>query len=222
MVWIENLRTHLGSLASRFYGDPSAAMTVVGVTGTSGKTSVVAFTRQLWDSLGYDAASLGTIGVVSRHRNTYGSLTTPDPVALHRALSELASEGVTHLALEASSHGLDQHRLDGVRIAAAAFTNLSRDHMDYHPTIEHYLAAKLRLFTELSRKGAPAVIAADHEHSATVIAAARAHKLDVVTVGRRGEAVRLVDAEIDGFGQVMTIEQLGSAAELVRLLTVAP
>lgn len=199
-----NPRRALALAAAAFY--PRQPQTIAAVTGTSGKTSVAAFTRQLWDSLGHDAASLGTIGIVSRHRNVYGSLTTPDPVALHRALDELAGDGVTHLALEASSHGLDQHRLDGVRIAAAAFTNLSRDHMDYHPTVEHYLAAKLRLFTDLAPEGAPAVIAADHEHSAAVIAAARARKLDVMTVGRRGEGIRLVDATIDGFGQTMTVE----------------
>jgi UDP-N-acetylmuramoyl-L-alanyl-D-glutamate--2,6-diaminopimelate ligase len=207
-----NPRRALALAAAAFY--PRQPQTIAAVTGTSGKTSVAAFTRQLWDSLGRDAASLGTIGIVSRHRNVYGSLTTPDPVALHRALDELAGEGVTHLALEASSHGLDQHRLDGVRIAAAAFTNLSRDHMDYHPTVEHYLAAKLRLFTDLAPAGAPAVIAADHEHSAAVIAAARARKLDVITVGRKGEGIRLVDAAIDGFGQKMTIEHRGQPHRL--------
>jgi len=207
-----NPRRALALAAAAFY--PRQPQTVAAVTGTSGKTSVAAFTRQLWESLGQDAASLGTIGIVSRHRNVYGSLTTPDPVALHRALDELAGEGVTHLALEASSHGLDQHRLDGVRVTAAAFTNLSRDHMDYHPTVEHYLAAKLRLFTDLAPEGGPAVIAADHEHSAAVIAAARARKLDVMTVGRHGEGIRLVDAAIDGFGQRMTIEHRGQTHRL--------
>jgi len=212
VIVTSNPRRALALAAAAFY--PRQPQTVAAVTGTSGKTSVAAFTRQLWESLGHDAASLGTIGIVSRHRNVYGSLTTPDPVALHRELDELAGEGVTHLALEASSHGLDQHRLDGVRIAAAAFTNLSRDHMDYHPTIEHYLAAKLRLFTDLSHEGAPAVIAADHEHSAAVIAAARARKLDVMTVGRQGEGIRLVDVAIDGFGQKMTIEHHGQICRL--------
>jgi UDP-N-acetylmuramoyl-L-alanyl-D-glutamate--2,6-diaminopimelate ligase len=207
-----NPRRALAQAAAAFY--PRQPQTIAAVTGTSGKTSVAAFTRQLWESLGDDAASLGTIGIVSRYRNVYGSLTTPDPVALHRALDELAGEGVTHLALEASSHGLDQHRLDGVRIKAAAFTNLSRDHMDYHPTVEHYLAAKLRLFTDLAPEGAPAVIAADHEHSAAVIAAARARKLDVVTVGRRGEGIRLTDAEIDGFGQKITVAHGGQTYRL--------
>jgi UDP-N-acetylmuramoyl-L-alanyl-D-glutamate--2,6-diaminopimelate ligase len=203
VIVTSNPRRALAQAAAAFY--PRQPQTIAAVTGTSGKTSVAAFTRQLWESLGDDAASLGTIGIVSRHRNVYGSLTTPDPVALHRALEELAGEGVTHLALEASSHGLDQHRLDGVRIAAAAFTNLSRDHMDYHPTVEHYLAAKLRLFTDLAPEGAPAVIAADHEHSAAVIAAARVRKLDVITVGRHGEGIRLTDAAIDGFGQKITV-----------------
>ncbi len=212
VIVTSNPRRALALAAAAFY--PRQPQTIAAVTGTSGKTSVAAFTRQLWDSLGHDAASLGTIGIVSRHRNVYGSLTTPDPVALHRALDELAGEGVTHLALEASSHGLDQHRLDGVRIAAAAFTNLSRDHMDYHPTVEHYLAAKLRLFTDLAPEGAPAVIAADHEHSAAVIAAARARKLDVMTVGRHGEGIRLVEAAIDGFGQKMTVEYRGQTYRL--------
>jgi UDP-N-acetylmuramoyl-L-alanyl-D-glutamate--2,6-diaminopimelate ligase len=212
VIVTSNPRRALALAAAAFY--PRQPQTVAAVTGTSGKTSVAAFTRQLWESLGHDAASLGTIGIVSRHRNVYGSLTTPDPVALHRALDELAGEGVTHLALEASSHGLDQHRLDGVRVTAAAFTNLSRDHMDYHPTVEHYLAAKLRLFTDLAPEGGPAVIAADHEHSAAVIAAARARKLDVMTVGRHGEGIRLVDAAIDGFGQRMTIEHQGQTYRL--------
>lgn len=212
VIVTSNPRRALALAAAAFY--PRQPQTVAAVTGTSGKTSVAAFTRQLWESLGQDAASLGTIGIVSRHRNVYGSLTTPDPVALHRALDELAGEGVTHLALEASSHGLDQHRLDGVRVTAAAFTNLSRDHMDYHPTVEHYLAAKLRLFTDLAPEGGPAVIAADHEHSAAVIAAARARNLDVMTVGRHGDGIRLVDAAIDGFGQRMTIEHRGQTYRL--------
>ena len=116
--------------------------TIGAVTGTSGKTSVASFTRQIWTTLGFAAASIGTVGVVSPKGEKYGSLTTPDPVELHRTLDQLAGEGVTHLALEASSHGLDQHRLDGVRIAAGAFTNLSRDHLDYHPTMEAYLAGE--------------------------------------------------------------------------------
>ena len=128
---------------------PRQPATIAAVTGTSGKTSVAAFTRQIWQRLGHASASIGTIGLVSPKRTVYGSLTTPDPIALHRQLDEIARDGVTHLAFEASSHGLDQYRLDGVRVAAGGFTNLSRDHMDYHPDVAHYLAAKLRLFRDL-------------------------------------------------------------------------
>ena len=139
-------RRALALMAARYYGaQPEMA---VAVTGTSGKTSVADFTRQIFTALGHRAASLGTIGLVRPDGGVYGSLTTPDPVTLHKTLAELAAEGVTHIAFEASSHGLDQHRLDGVRLKAAAFTNLGRDHLDYHPTIEAYLAAKLRLFSD--------------------------------------------------------------------------
>ena len=138
---------------------------------------------------------------MTRRRETYGALTTPDPVELHRTLSALAAEGVTHLALEASSHGLDQHRLDGVRVAAAGFTNLSRDHLDYHPTIEAYLAAKLRLFEELAAPGSSAVINVDDAHAAAVVAAAERRGLRLLSVGRLGSGIRLVDTSIDGFAQ---------------------
>jgi UDP-N-acetylmuramoyl-L-alanyl-D-glutamate--2,6-diaminopimelate ligase len=206
-VTVSNARRALALAAARAY--PRQPATIAAVTGTSGKTSVAAFTRQIWQRLGHAAASLGTIGIVAPDRSIYGSLTTPDPVTLHRALDELAAEGVTHLALEASSHGLDQHRLDGVRVAAGAFTNLSRDHMDYHPTVAHYLAAKLRLFTDLVVDGGAAVIAADHVESQQVIDAARRRGLRVFTVGRAGDGIRLLDAAIDGFAQVLTLEYEG-------------
>ncbi len=202
-----NPRHSLALAAAKFY--PRQPQVIAAVTGTSGKTSVAAFTRQIWEGLGHQAASIGTIGLISSKRTVYGSLTTPDPIALHRSLDEIAGDGVTHLALEASSHGLDQHRLDGVRVTAGAFTNLSRDHMDYHPTVEHYLGAKLRLFSELVVDGGPAVIAADHEHSAAVIAAARARGLNIMTVGRNGDAIKLNDAAIDGFAQIISLEHQG-------------
>src|SRR5579862_4278378 len=146
-IQVANARRALALSAAAFF--PRQPGMIAAVTGTSGKTSVAAFTRQIWSALGKEAASIGTIGVVSPRGEQYGSLTTPDPIELHRTLDRLAGEGVTHLALEASSHGLDQRRLDGVRVATGAFTNLSRDHLDYHPTIEAYLAAKLRLFDAL-------------------------------------------------------------------------
>ncbi|MGE0037892.1 MAG: UDP-N-acetylmuramoyl-L-alanyl-D-glutamate--2,6-diaminopimelate ligase [Xanthobacteraceae bacterium] len=182
---------------------------IAAVTGTSGKTSVAAFTRQIWSGLGHQAASIGTIGLVSPKREVYGSLTTPDPVALHRSLDELAGEGVTHLAMEASSHGLDQRRLDGVRVAAGAFTNLSRDHLDYHPTLESYLLAKLRLFTDLIVPDGAAVIVVDHKVSEQVVAAARGRGLRLLTVGRRGDGIRLLDTKIEGFAQVLRVAHAG-------------
>ena len=133
---VDDPRLALARIAARLF--PRQPETMVAVTGTSGKTSVAAFTRQIWEQAGHAAASIGTTGVVAPGRNDYGSLTTPDPVELHRLLAELADAGVTHAAMEASSHGLDQRRLDGVRLAAGGFTNLGRDHMDYHPTVEDY------------------------------------------------------------------------------------
>lgn len=190
---LANPRAFLARAAAAFYGRQPETM--VAVTGTAGKTSVASFTRQIWAHSGLAAAMIGTTGVVAPGRNDYGSLTTPDPVSLHKLLAELADAGVTHAAMEASSHGLDQSRLDGVRLSAAAFTNLGRDHMDYHPTVEHYMASKMRLFDALLPKGAPAVIFADDQWSEQAIAAARKAKLDVRTVGRKGDFISLKRVE---------------------------
>lgn len=186
-------RRFLALAAARFHGRQPETM--VAVTGTAGKTSVASFTRQIWAYAGHAAAMIGTTGVVAPGRNDYGSLTTPDPVSLHALLAELADAGVTHAAMEASSHGLDQSRLDGVKLAAAAFTNLGRDHMDYHPTVEHYMSSKMRLFDTLLPKGAPAVIYADDEWSGVAIEAARKAGLDVRTVGRKGDYLALKRVE---------------------------
>jgi UDP-N-acetylmuramoyl-L-alanyl-D-glutamate--2,6-diaminopimelate ligase len=206
-----NPRRALALAAARFY--PKQPKTIAAVTGTSGKTSVAAFTRQIWQRLGHASASIGTIGLVSPKRTVYGSLTTPDPIALHRQLDEIANDGVTHLAFEASSHGLDQFRLDGVRIAAGGFTNLTRDHMDYHPDVAHYLSAKLRLFRDLVVADGAAVISADHDCSQEVIDAARERKLRIIAVGRNtdgaSEGIRLVEADVDGFAQQLTLEHRG-------------
>jgi UDP-N-acetylmuramoyl-L-alanyl-D-glutamate--2,6-diaminopimelate ligase len=204
-----NPRRALALAAAKFF--PRQPATIAAVTGTSGKTSVAAFTREIWQRLGHASASIGTVGLVSPARTVTGSLTTPDPVALHRQLDEIAHDGVTHLALEASSHGLDQHRLDGIRIRAGAFTNLSRDHMDYHPDVAHYLNAKLRLFRNLVPPDGAAVISADHDVSQTVIDAARSRKLRVLMVGRKadGGGIRLIDAAIDGFAQKLSLEHAG-------------
>ncbi|AHB49631.1 UDP-N-acetylmuramoylalanyl-D-glutamate--2,6-diaminopimelate ligase [Hyphomicrobium nitrativorans NL23] len=204
-------RRALALIAARFF--ERQPETIVAVTGTSGKTSVAEFTRQLFAAAGRRAASLGTIGVVKPDGATYGSLTTPDPVTLHATLAALAGEGITHLAFEASSHGLDQYRLDGVRVSAAAFTNLGRDHLDYHPTTEAYLAAKLRLFEELLPLGAPAVVNVDAAGAETVIQAARLRGHRIVSVGTAGETLRLAALDRDGFAQVMTLVYDGRTYE---------
>ncbi|MGL3107588.1 UDP-N-acetylmuramoyl-L-alanyl-D-glutamate--2,6-diaminopimelate ligase [Bradyrhizobium sp. BR 1432] len=217
-VTVANPRRALALAAAKFF--PAQPATIAAVTGTSGKTSVAAFTRQIWERLGHASASIGTIGLVSPKRTVYGSLTTPDPIALHRQIDEIARDGVTHLAFEASSHGLDQYRLDGVRVCAGGFTNLSRDHMDYHPTVAHYLAAKLRLFRELVAPDGAAVISADHDCSVDVIDAAKARGLRVMAVGRNGggagEGIRLAGAEVEGFSQALALEHRGKRYE-VRL-----
>jgi UDP-N-acetylmuramoyl-L-alanyl-D-glutamate--2,6-diaminopimelate ligase len=207
-VRVSDARRALALAAAKFF--PQQPDTIAAVTGTSGKTSVAAFTRQIWAATGEQAASIGTIGLVTPKQEVHGSLTTPDPVALHRSLDELADDGVTHLVLEASSHGLDQRRLDGVRIAAGAFTNISRDHLDYHPSLEAYLAAKLRLFSDLVQPRGAAVIVADHEHAGAVVAAAKQRKLRLLTVGRRGEGLRLVESAIDGFAQRLKVVHAGT------------
>ena len=194
---VDDARLALARASSRFY--PRQPATIAAVTGTSGKTSVAAFVRQIFERLGYEAASLGTLGIVSRPITVYGSLTTPDPIALHQSLERLADAGVTHLAMEASSHGLHQKRLDGVRLTAAAFTNLSRDHLDYHATQEDYLDAKLRLIRDLLPRGANAVIDADTEVARRVEAAALASGRRPFTIGVRGQAIRLADARREEF-----------------------
>ena len=207
LIIVANARRALALSAARFF--PRQPATIAAVTGTSGKTSVAAFTRQIWAALGHAAASIGTVGLVTPQGESYGSLTTPDPIELHRLLDRLAGEGITHLAIEASSHGLDQHRLDGLRIGAGAFTNLSRDHLDYHKSVEAYRAAKLRLFEALVEEKGSAVVNADQQEAETFIQAAKARGLEIVTVGRKGDTIRLADALMEGFAQRLSIVQAG-------------
>jgi UDP-N-acetylmuramoyl-L-alanyl-D-glutamate--2,6-diaminopimelate ligase len=202
-IEVANARRALALMAAAFYRRQPE--TIAAVTGTSGKTSVAAFTRQIWIRLGLTAASIGTIGLVSPRRMVYGSLTTPDPIGLHRSLDELVAEGVTHLAIEASSHGLDQFRLAGMRVRVGSFTNITRDHLDYHPSFEAYLRAKLRLFSELIVPGGAAVVDVDHAQADAFVAAATARGLRLLSVGRGGEDIRLLDTAIEGFAQVMRI-----------------
>jgi UDP-N-acetylmuramoyl-L-alanyl-D-glutamate--2,6-diaminopimelate ligase len=203
----DNPRLALAHEAAKFYGaQPSY---VAAVTGTNGKTSVTVFLRQIWQGLGRPAASLGTIGAITPTREIALTQTTPDPIALHRLLKELKYEGVEHLAVEASSHGLDQYRLDGVDIAAAGFTNITRDHLDYHPSFEHYLQSKLRLFTQIVRDGGIAVVNADAEHCERFIAAARARDLRLLTVGERGADIALDTAMPHDEGQTLSLRHNG-------------
>jgi UDP-N-acetylmuramoyl-L-alanyl-D-glutamate--2,6-diaminopimelate ligase len=199
-----NPRQLFARMAARFFGKQPDL--TVAVTGTNGKTSVAAFVRQIWLSMGFRAASIGTIGVVGPSGSEYLAHTTPDPVQLQRLLATLAEDHVGHLALEASSHGLAQYRLDGIRFAAAGFTNLSRDHLDYHATLEEYFDAKMRLFEELLPAGAPAVINADTAFSAKVTARCKGRGLKIFSVGKLGAELKLVSTQRDGLGQHLKLQ----------------
>lgn len=200
-------RRALALMAARFH--PRQPGHMLAITGTSGKTSVADFTRQILTTLGVQAASVGTIGLVKPDGAVYGSLTTPDPVTLHETLDGLAAEGITHVAFEASSHGLDQHRLDGVRISAAAYTNLGRDHLDYHPTVEAYLAAKLRLFDTLLPIDGTAVVNADGAEAVRVVDIVERRGIRCFTTGQLGETLRIVEATRDGFVQRIVVRAEG-------------
>jgi len=204
-------RRALALMAARFFA--AQPDKIVAVTGTSGKTSVAEFTRQIFAARGRKAASLGTIGLVKPDGSVYGGLTTPDPVTLHRTLAELAGEGFTHLAFEASSDGLAQHRLDAVKLKAAAFTNLGRDHLNTHHTVEAYRDAKLRLFTELLPADGAAVLNADtrNANEELILRLALSCGRRAMTVGTRGETLKLESVARDGFAQRLTVRHAGKS-----------
>ena len=197
-------RRLFAELASRFYAPYPD--TVVAVTGTNGKTSTVEMTRQIWRISGQRSASIGTLGVTTSDDQVKTGLTTPDIVTFLHNMAGLKRMGMSHVAYEASSHGLDQHRCEGVPLAAAAFTNFSRDHLDYHETMESYFEAKMRLFDELLEPGNPSVIWTDDPKSEEVIerSAARGHR--VLTVGRAGDTIRLVNQSPTPLGQALLLE----------------
>jgi len=205
-------RRLFAELASKFYAPYPE--TVVAVTGTNGKTSTVEMTRQIWRMSGHRSASIGTLGVTTSDDQVKTGLTTPDIVTFLNNMAGLKRMGISHVAYEASSHGLDQHRAEGVPLAAAAFTNFSRDHLDYHETMDSYFQAKMRLFDELLPAGAAAVVWTDDPRSDEVVERAkrRGHKL--LTVGRAADTIRLAEQTPTALGQTLTLEHAGKTHRL--------
>tara|TARA_R110000782_G_scaffold167129_5_gene259188 strand:+ start:39447 stop:40880 length:1434 start_codon:yes stop_codon:yes gene_type:complete len=201
-------RRLFAQLAARYFAPfPDVC---VAVTGTNGKTSTVELTRQIWRMLGYNAASIGTLGVTTAVDQVSTGLTTPDIVTFLANMAGLRKEGITHAAFEASSHGLAQYRIEGLPVKAGAFTNLSRDHLDYHGDIESYFEAKMRLFDEVVEQGGAAVVWTDDEKSADVVLRAGRRGLKLFTVGAQGEALRLVSREPTQLGQKLVVAADGA------------
>lgn len=216
----KNPRLALAKIAAKFY--PKQPQFIAAVTGTNGKTSVVNFCRQIWAKLGKESASIGTIGVINgdgKSHNSMGSMTTPDPVILHEKINTLAGEGIEYLAIEASSHGLDQYRLDGLKISTAAFTNLTRDHLDYHDSMEGYFAAKKRLFSEVLQPGGTAVLNADSKDFPKLKNAALERGCKVISFGKNGENIKLKKIEVTKNGQEIVFDFYGKKfSTLVNLV----
>jgi len=208
----ERPRRLFAELAAKFYAP--FPETVVAVTGTNGKTSTVEMTRQIWRMSGHRSASIGTLGVTTSDDQVKTGLTTPDIVTFLNNMAGLKRMGISHVAYEASSHGLDQHRAEGVPLGAAAFTNFSRDHLDYHATMDSYFEAKMRLFDELLPPGKPAVIWTDDPKSGEVMERARRRGHEVLSVGRAGETIRLVEQSPTALGQTLLLEHEGKTHRL--------
>ena len=205
-------RRLFAELAGKFFAPYPE--TIVAVTGTNGKTSTVEMTRQIWRMTGHRSASIGTLGVTTSDDQVKTGLTTPDIVTFLSNMAGLDRMGMSHVAYEASSHGLDQHRAEGVPLAAAAFTNFSRDHLDYHQTMDAYFEAKMRLFEELLPRGKPAVVWTDDPKSDEVIERAARAGHQIMTVGRRGETIRLVEQAPSALGQTLMLEHGGKSYRL--------
>ncbi|HYN46772.1 MAG TPA: UDP-N-acetylmuramoyl-L-alanyl-D-glutamate--2,6-diaminopimelate ligase, partial [Allosphingosinicella sp.] len=203
----EEPRRDFARLAAKFF--QPFPDTIVAVTGTNGKTSSVELVRQLWRMAGHPSASIGTLGVTTSDDQVTTGLTTPDIVTFLSNMAGLERMGIGHAAFEASSHGLSQYRTEGVPVSAAAFTNFSRDHLDYHETMEAYFEAKMRLFEDVLEAGATAVVWADDAKSDEVMLRCRARGLKVVSVGERGDALRLVARATTQLGQKLTIDAGG-------------
>lgn len=205
----EEPRREFARLAAKFF--QPFPETVVAVTGTNGKTSNVELCRQLWRMAGHPSASIGTLGVTTADEQVVTGLTTPDIVTFLSNMAGLERMGITHAAFEASSHGLAQYRTEGLPVQAAAFTNFSRDHLDYHETMEAYFEAKMRLFSEVVDHDGSAVVWTDDPKSDEVIERCRSRGLRLLTVGRKGEALKLVNRETTPLGQKMVVEAAGQS-----------
>ncbi len=217
VVLVKDVRQAYALAASRVY--PQQPEVTVGVTGTNGKSSIVSYVRQIWSYCGIKAASLGTVGIETDAGIETGELTTPDPVSLHRDLSRLKAQGIDHVAMEASSQGLDQRRVDGLRFQAVAFSNLSRDHLDYHIDMSTYREAKLRLFRDLIADGGSAVVNADDEEHMPFLFAALDRGATLLTVGREGAFFEIGEIVNEGYGQRVTGRMVGEPVSFHLPLT---
>lgn len=199
-ILVDNPRQTFSHIVSEFYGQQPKC--VVAVTGTNGKSSVVHFADQLWRALGKSSTYIGTLS---------GNMTTPDPVALHGALLDMSQDGITHVALEASSHGLEQYRMDGVHVSVAAFTSFSQDHLDYHADMDGYFAAKLRLFSDVLQSGGVAVLNADISEYESLRAVCSRRGVRVLSYGKKGDDIKLISCSVAGVTQKIDIEIDGKA-----------
>lgn len=211
-IEVANARLALAQASARFY--PKQPANIIAITGTNGKSSTVDFLRQIWQAAGLQAASMGTLGAIGPSGSIDLGHTTPDPVAIHATLQTLAEEGVTHAAMEASSHGLAQYRLDAVNLNGVAFTNLTQDHLDYHNTMDEYRAAKTRLFSELAPRGCPAVVNADSDQRLFFEQAAHEADLDLVSVGWRGSDLKIEELMPKATGQRLFLNWRGDKAAI--------
>lgn len=217
VIVVKDVRASYARAASRIF-EPQPEITVA-VTGTNGKTSVASFVRQIWGYAGIPGASVGTLGVDTATRHIDGSLTTPDSRTLHQSMRALKAQGVNHVALEASSHGLDQRRLDGIHFEAVAFTNLSRDHLDYHKDMDAYREAKLRLFTDLLVDGGAAVVNVDDPEYEPFMFAALSASATLLTVGREGAYIEVLSIKPEGYGQRVEVRHVGEKTSFHLPLT---
>lgn len=208
----DNPREFLALAAAEFYA--ADRMNIAAVTGTNGKTSVVNFVRQLWEKSGVAGASIGTLGVIGKGIDGYSGMTTPDPVWLHKTIKEIAERKISHLAIEASSIGIEQHRLDGLKISAAAFTNLTRDHLDYHGSMADYKLSKLRLFSDLLVKEGVAVVNADSEEFGEIKDICKDRDIRVWGYGKAAKELKLMARKAIPNGQILDVEIHGQTYKL--------